>query len=180
MYARWQAEGLVAPVGPTGEETAFLAGTAPWVLIRGPQGQLFEFGQSTPDRATNHAVYVWTDPARLEATAAAFAREFDLEAQGDHDFHGQAHVRLLRRSRPGITIGLLTPRAGDRVQPRWTDDIFVEAGYSHFRLGSFDKRRTREASREAFPDGGDVSFVYFADSYLELVQVQDDDPAIDA
>jgi hypothetical protein len=177
VYARWQAEGLVEPVGPEGEAAAFLAGTQPWILIRGPQGQLFEFGCSTPERAQNHAVYVWTDPARLEETAAAFAREFDLRVVGDEDFHGQARVRLLTRPRPGITLGLLTPLPGERVAPRWSEDIFLEAGYSHFRLGSFDKARTRRASREAFPDGGDVSFVYFADSYLELVQVHPDDPA---
>lgn len=177
VYARWQAEGLVTPVGPAAEEAEFLAGAAPWVLVRGPQGQRFEFGRSTPDRATNHTVYVWTDPARLEETAAAFAREFDLAVAGDGEFHADARVRLLTRPRPGITIGLLTPLPGGRIAPRWTDDIFVEAGYSHFRLGSFDKTRTRAASREAFPDGGDVSFVYFADSYLELVQIHPDDPA---
>ena len=53
---------------------------------------------------------------------------------------------------------------------RWSDDIFLEAGYSHFRLGAVDMPRTVQATREAFPQGGDVAFVYFADSYLELVQ----------
>jgi hypothetical protein len=95
-------------------------------------------------------------------------------------FHGIASAHLLRRVRPGITVGLLTPRDGQQVYPRWSEDIFLEAGYSHFRLASFDKSRTRSVTREAFPDGGDVSFVYFEDSYLELVQIAPEDPTLAA
>jgi hypothetical protein len=177
IYRRWVEEDLVEPVGPAGTKAAFRTEGAPWILIRGPQGQLFEFGQSTADRAENHTVYVWTAPDQLAETTAVFTREFDLLPVGSRPFHGQAQATMLTRTRPGFTLGLLTPLPGKTVSPRWTEDIFVEAGYSHFRLGSFDRERTRRASREAFPDAGDVAFVYFADSYLELVQIAPDDPA---
>ena len=85
------------------------------------------------------------------------------------DFHGIGKVTRLTRDEPGLTIGLL--HAGTQgLAERWTDDIFKEAGYSHFRLGALDKPVTEAATRQAFPAGGDVSFVYFEDSYLELVQ----------
>lgn len=180
VYATWVVEGLVETVAGAAAAEEFVAGHTASVLVRGPQRQLFELGATTLDRAANHAVYVWTDPARLQSVAAAYQREFDLVPAGDMLFHGIANARLLRRARPGITIGLLTPLDGQRVHPRWSEDIFLEAGYSHFRLASFDKSRTRALTREAFPDGGDVSFVYFEDSYLELVQVAPDDPTLAA
>jgi hypothetical protein len=180
VYADWIAEGLVEVVAGEAAAQEFAAGHAASVLVRGPQRQLFELGATTLDRAANHAVYIWTDPGRLQNVAAAYQREFDLVPAGDMLFHGIAHAHLLRRARPGITIGLLTPLDGQPVHPRWSEDIFLEAGYSHFRLASFDKTRTRAVTREAFPDGGDVSFVYFEDSYLELVQVAPDDPTLAA
>ena len=48
-----------------------------------------------------------------------------------------------------------------------------EAGYSHYRMGSPDMAHTESVTRQAFPKGGDVAFVYFRESYLELVQVED-------
>ena len=180
VYAAWAAEGLAEAVADQRAVQQFEAGHAPSVLVRGPQRQLFELGATTLDRAANHAVYIWTNPARLHDVATAYQREFDLVSAGDMLFHGIANARLLRRARPGITIGLLTPLEGQTVHPRWSEDIFLEAGYSHFRLASFDKKRTRALTREACPDGGDVSFVYFEDSYLELVQVAPDDPTLAA
>lgn len=177
LYGKWKAAGLVLEAD-SAEESAFMAGTRDWLLLLGPQGQRFELGPTQATRADNHAIYVWTDPDRVDEVAANFCREFDLVPAGRHDFHGRALELRLRRERPGVTLGLLTPLEGGHVEPRWSEDIFVEAGYSHFRLGSFDKPRTRKASREAFPDGGDVSFVYFEDSYLELVHVHQDDPGL--
>jgi hypothetical protein len=177
LFQAWKERGL-ATAADAPMEAGFLAGERNWLLLTGPQGQAFELGATQPTRANNHAVYIWTDPARAPVIAEHFCREFDLTPAGTHDFHGRAIETRLTRSRPGVTIGLLTPSPGSSVAPRWSEDIFVEAGYSHFRLGSFDKTRTRRASREAFPDGGDVSFVYFEDSYLELVHIHEDDPAL--
>jgi hypothetical protein len=177
LFRDWQERGL-AVAGNAAMEAAFLAGDRDWLLLTGPQGQAFELGATQTTRAGNHAVYIWTDPSRAAAVAERFCREFDLTPAGTHDFHGLGTENRLTRDRPGVTVGLLTPTAGGSIAPRWSEDIFVEAGYSHFRLGSFDKARTRRASREAFPDGGDVSFVYFEDSYLELVHVHEDDPAL--
>ena len=51
-------------------------------------------------------------------------------------------------------------------------DIFKDAGYSHFRLGSPDKSLVLDNAEEAFPDGGGpVAYVHFQNSYLELVQI---------
>ncbi len=183
VYRTWRARGLAMPVGRFEAEADFRAGRRADILVRGPQGQWFELAQSGPDRALNHAVYIWTDPARVTAVAESYASTFSLtaaesdDAAVDSDFHGIAHVRRLRRASPGITIGLLTPLPGNAIAPRWSKDIFLEAGYSHFRLGTFDKEATRARTETAFPDGGDVSFVYFEDSYLELVEIGPDDPA---
>ncbi|MGA0839529.1 MAG: hypothetical protein ACO3Z6_06995 [Pseudomonadales bacterium] len=180
VYAAWAGEGLIDTVAGEDAAREFVEGHVASVLVRGPQRQLFELAASTLDRAANHAVYVWTDPERVADVAAAYQREFDLKSIGNMPFHGIASAHLLRRARPGITVGLLTPRDGQQVFPRWSEDIFLEAGYSHFRLASFDKSRTRSVTREAFPDGGDVSFVYFEDSYLELVQIAPEDPTLAA
>jgi hypothetical protein len=177
LYEAWRVEGLIAPLVDEAAVTAFLTGDTDWVLLRGPNGQMIELGPSQPTRAENHTIYVWTDPARRAEAAAGFVDVFGMEEAGGFDFFGLADGLRLRRTRPGVTIGLLTPRPGERLEPRWTDDIFLEAGYSHFRLGAPDKARALAASREAFPAGGDVSFVYFHESYLELVQVEADDPA---
>ena len=54
-----------------------------------------------------------------------------------------------------------------------TFDIFKDAGYSHFRLGSVDKLQVLNNAEEAFPDGGGpVAYVHFQNSYLELVQIE--------
>jgi hypothetical protein len=183
VYQTWRARGLAVPVGRFEAEADFRAGRRAEILVRGPQGQWFELTQSVSDRVLNHAVYIWTDPERVAAVAASYADTFGLDpAEPDtdgsgSDFHGIARVRRLRRASPGITIGLLTPLSGNAVAPRWSTDIFLEAGYSHFRLGTFDKQATRARTQTAFPDGGDVSFVYFEDSYLELVEIGPDDPA---
>ena len=71
-------------------------------------------------------------------------------------------VAVVTGSGRGIGEGL--------AHERWTDDIFKEAGYSHFRLGALNKQGTETETRQAFPAAGDVAFVYFEDSYLELVQ----------
>jgi hypothetical protein len=75
------------------------------------------------------------------------------------------------RREPAVTIGLLTPLGGAPLAPRWRDDIFQELGYSHFRLGSPDKAAVIAQNPEAYPATGDVSYVLFRESYLELVQV---------
>ena len=178
IYGAWHAENLVTSLVTPEQELAFINGETDWTLFRGPHGQMFEFGPTQPTRAGNHAIYVWTDPAKVDQIAADFSSEFAMDSMSAFDFHGVADGVCLRRDRPGTTIGLLTPKAGDKIEPRWSEDIFLEAGYSHFRLGSPDKAHTLKNSRESFPDGGgDVSFVYYHDSYLELVQIHDDDPA---
>ena len=179
LYDAWQAEGLIDCLVSADREAAFKAGDADWILIRGPQKQIFELGPTQASRAENHTIYICTDRAALDQTAAGFCDHFDLKDAGSFDFYGVANGLCLRREKPGITIGLLTPLDGEAIEPRWTDDIFKEAGYSHYRMGAWDKAKVLAASRESFPDGGgDVSFVYFHESYLELVQVHDDDPGL--
>ena len=141
------------------------------MLLRGPDGQSYELAPVLPDAAGNRRIYIWTPDERVEAVAGAYQKHFGLEPAGTEGFHGIGTVRLLRRESPGVTVGLLFGSAIG-VEPRWTDDIFVEAGYSHFRLGALDMDRTRSTSREAFPASGDVAFVHFEDSYLELVQAR--------
>lgn len=178
VFRKARNEGLLTPVSAPADVDAFEQERSEWLLVRAPNGQCLEIGPTQPTRAGNHTIYIWTDPEDLEATATDFARQFALSSEGRFRFHGQAENLCLRRERPGITIGLLTPLPGQSIAPRWSDDIFLEAGYSHYRMGSPDKSATLRASRQAFPDGGDVSFVYFRDSYLELVQVHEDDPAL--
>jgi len=163
------AEGLVQ-VHDDEQRQAFLAGSSNWLLLTGPDGQQYELGATQPTMADNHTVYIWTDDERLEAVCRRYAEHFGLEPTGSaEDFHGIGQVLRLRRESPGLTVGLLH-RSATGLAERWSDDIFKEAGYSHFRLGALDKPVTEAATRQAFPPGGDVSYVFFEDSYLELVQ----------
>ena len=168
VFDALQQQGLVEVVVPDAL-SAWQSGASEDLLIRAPNRQLYELGPSRPRAQDNHVIYVWTANDAVNDTAAAYGSHFGLADAGDQPFHGLGRVRLLSRAQPGVTIGLLY----DCMQPlaeRWTDDIFLEAGYSHFRLGAVDKVATQAAVREAFPSGGDVAFVYFEDSYLELVQ----------
>jgi len=155
----------------TAQREPFLGGSQPWLLIRAPNRQCYELGPTQPTAAGNHTVYVWTPDDRLDEVAGNYAEHFGLvRAQPkSEDFHSIGKVTRLVRDEPGMTIGLLHDSAHGLAE-RWTDDIFKEAGYSHFRLGALNKPVTEAAARQAFPPGGDVSFVYFEDSYLELVQ----------
>ena len=148
---------------------AFERGERAWLLLASPSGQQYEFGMTAETAAANHRVYVWTADAEVDRICTQYRRHFGLVHAESADFHGIGRVELLQRAAPGVSIGLLHhPVAG--LSPRWSEDIFGEAGYTHFRLGAIDKAETEAASRQAFPPGGDVSFVYFEDSYLELVQ----------
>jgi hypothetical protein len=173
IWRQWKKEGLVEPLNASGDEEAFMSGAQDWLLLMGPDGQRYELGPTQTTRAENHVVYIWTDPAELETVAEDFKAEFDLDPSNRADFHGLGQATILTREQPGITIGLLTPNNQNEIAPRWSDDIFKEAGYSHYRLGSPDFARTQKRTREAFPQGGDVAFVYFRDSYLELVQAEE-------
>ena len=139
------------------------------MLLRGPDDQLYELGPSQSARCDNHRIYVWTADGRVDEVAAAYEQHFGLREVANQDFHDLGKVRLLSRDDPGVSLGLLFDCAVG-LHPRWTDDIFVEAGYSHFRLGALDMQATQNDSREAFPAAGDVGFIHFQDSYLELVQ----------
>ena len=177
-YRQAAAAGLLTPANRSADAGRFLSGADLWLIARGPNGQLFELGPTQGTRRDNNVVHVWTAPEELVQTSQDFCRQFAMTVGESTRFHDFAQVQLVHRERPGMTIGLLTPLPGEQVAPRWSDDIFLEAGYSHYRMGSPDKQQTLVASRQAFPDGGDVSFVYFRDSYLELVQVQPDDPTL--
>lgn len=168
IYRLWQDRGLGAPLSERAE-AAFLAGEQSWLLLRGPDGQLYEVGPSQALACANHRIYVWTADDRVDEAASAYQEHFGLQLVATESFHSLGKVRLLSRDDPGVSLGLLFGCVGG-VQPRWTDDIFVEAGYSHFRLGAIDMPATQSDSREAFPAAGDVGFIYFQDSYLELVQ----------
>lgn len=172
IYRTLLEDELVDCIGTPTQETAFLGGAGDRLLFLGPDGQRYELCGTHATAADNHIVYIWTDPAELEETVADFTQEFGFEAAGEADFHGIGELRCIRRETPGMTLGFLTPYADDQIAPRWTDDIFLEGGYSHYRLGSPDMAHTQKVSREAFPQGGDVAFIYFRESYLELVQIQ--------
>jgi hypothetical protein len=172
LYRSWRAEGLATPLLGERAESAFLAGEAPALLLRGPDTQRYELTRSSPERVHNFAVFVWTDPARLAETIDAYAKQFAIEPLGAAEtYHGIAALQRLVRREPAVTIGLLTPLGGASLAPRWRDDIFQEVGYSHFRLGAPDKSAVIARNPEAFPATGDVSYVMFHDSYLELVGV---------
>jgi hypothetical protein len=171
LYRRWRAEGLATPLLGERAEAAFLAGEDAALLLRGPDTQRYELTRSSSERAENFAVFVWTDPARLAETIDAYAKQFAIEAAGAGEtYHGIAALHRLVRREPGVTIGLLTPLAGAALAPRWRDDIFQEVGYSHFRHGSPDNPLVVAHNKQAYPDTGDVSYVMFRESYLELVQ----------
>lgn len=172
LYRAWQDAALVTPLLGASAEAAFFAGDSAALLVRGPDTQRYELVQSAPSRHENHAVFVWTDPAELAATLDAYAKQFAIEpAAPPASYHGIATLHRLVRREPGVTIGLLTPLPGETIAPRWRDDIFQEVGYSHFRLGSADKTHVIERNKQAYPATGDVSYVMFRESYLELVQI---------
>ena len=172
LYRAWRDAALASPLLGAGAEGAFLAGDAAALLVRGPDAQRYELSESAPSRCENHAVFVWTDPAELAATLDAYAKQFAIEAAAPPaTYHGIATLHRLVRREPGVTIGLLTPLPGAAIAPRWRDDIFQEVGYSHFRLGSPNKPLVIESNQQAYPATGDVSYVMFRESYLELVQI---------
>jgi hypothetical protein len=173
IWRRLRAEGLVDPLGPANAEAAFRAGRSPRLLFRGPDTQRYELAPSAENAVENHAVFIWTHPAALEAALKAYAEEFDLERSTSSpvDFHGLGEATVLARDRAPVTVGLLTPHPGQALAPRLTDDIFAEVGYSHFRLGSPRKALCKARNREMFPDTGDVSYVLFHEAYLELVEI---------
>ncbi len=171
LWRAWRAEGLATALLGADAEAAFLAGAAPRLLLRGPDAQRYELAATAAERAENFAVFVWTDPARLAETIDAYAKQFALAPPpAPESFHGLATLHRLVRRDPPVTIGLLAPLPGAALAPRWRDDIFQEAGYSHFRLGSPDKAAVVRNNRESYPPTGDVSYVMFHESYLELVQ----------
>jgi hypothetical protein len=171
LYRAWRAESLATPLLGARAEAAFLAGETPTLLVLGPDAQRYELAASQPSALENHAIFVWTDPARLAATVDDYAKQFAIAPAGAPEpFHGIATLQRLVRREPPVTIGLLTPLAGRAICPRWRDDIFQEVGYSHFRLGSPDKPLVVAHNKRAYPDTGDVSYVMFRESYLELVQ----------
>jgi len=158
-------------INPLSSVDDFISGRAAALLFCGPDRQQYELAQTSPRRADNHRVYIWTRHSDLQDHIAAYDKYFDLQLTGSEDFHGLGNAHLLVREEPGMTIALLTTKEGD-VAPKHSFDIFKDAGYSHFRLGAPDKRAVLAESQEAFPDGGgQVSFVHFKDSYLELVQI---------
>ena len=174
IYRQLLAEDLIRPIGPDGEEARFLGGEERSILVLGPDDQRYELAEVGEGFVENHAIFVWTDPARLADTIRSYAVEMDLvDRVGEKlDFHGQGEVTLLTRVSNPITIGLLTPYDGEAIAPRWTDDVFAQVGYSHFRLGSPRKDFVRKHHREMFPDTGDVSYVMFNEAYLELIDLE--------
>ena len=161
-------EGLAKPLAGEDAEQ-YLRGETQWLLLQAPNGQTYQFGETQTAWADNHVVYIWTESARVTDIANNYKKCFGFRRTEDIIFHEVAQALMLRREEPGMSIGLLH-RPDEEIASRWSDDIFKEAGYAHFRLGAPDKGVAQAASREAFPAAGDVSFVYFEDSYLELVQ----------
>ncbi len=174
LYQRMLREDLVRPIGPDGESKAFLEGAVRSLLIMGPDDQRYELSEAADTHVENHAIFIWTDPKTMADTVRGYAVQFDLvnRVGAKQDFHGIGEVTLLSRLEPPVTVGLLTPYAGQTVAPRWTDDIFAQVGYSHFRLGSPRKEYVKSHNRQVFPDTGDVSYVLFNEAYLELVQLE--------
>ncbi len=150
--------------------SSFRDGEQAWLLLTAPNGQRYEFGRTQKSRADNHCVYIWTASDRLAAVRQSFVEHFDLSPTNTTDFHGLAKVARLTRAHPGVTIGLLHEPTTGTLAPRWTEDIFKEAGYAHYRMAAANKAQTCAYARQAFADAGDVSFVHFEDSYLELIQ----------
>ncbi len=161
-------EDLITPLSSLED---FVSGTADRLLFDGPDRQRYELVTSSAARHENHRVYIWTADEDLAAHKDAYAKYFNTIDAGTEDYYGEGTAHLLVRETPGITIALLTLNEG-KLAPKNSFDIFKEAGYSHFRLGSPNKADVLEVATEAFPDGGgDVSFVHFNNAYLELVQV---------
>ena len=174
VYQLLLADDLVRPIGPDGDEARFVAGESSSLMIMGPDDQRYELSEAGPTLMDNHAVFIWTNPAKLAETIRHYATQMDMvDREGvKHDYHGIGEVTLLTRHSNPITVGLLTPYPGASVAPRWTDDIFQQVGYSHFRLASPRKEYVRSHNREVFPDTGDVSYVLFNEAYLELIQLE--------
>jgi hypothetical protein len=174
VYRQALREDLIRPIGPDGEEQRFLSGEAPAILIKGPDDQAYELCEVSNRLVDNHAIFIWIDPAKYADVVRGYAVEFDIvdRVGAKQDFHGIGEVTLLTRIENPVTIGILTPYAGETVLPRWTDDVFAQVGYSHFRLGSPRKAYVRAHHREMFPDTGDVSYVMFHDAYLELIDLE--------
>ncbi len=141
-------------------------------LVVGPDSQTYEITPTLDDPVGNHQVSIWTDPLQLDDIAANYVELFGFEITDKVDFHGIADALVLTRREPPMTVALLVPKAGGRVAPRATDDVFGPVGFSHFRLGAPSKSAVQASpsSREAFPDTGDVSYVHFHHAYLELVE----------
>ena len=159
--------GLMAPRSSWDD---FVSGAADRLLFTGPDRQQYELTTSGPLRHENHRVYIWTRAEDLDAHVQGYAEHFDIHAAGTEDFYGMGTAHLLVREAPGITVALVTPGDGE-LAPKHSFDIFKDAGYSHFRLGSPVKQQVLDVSEEAFPDGGGpVSYVHFQNAYLELVQ----------
>jgi hypothetical protein len=140
------------------------------VLVTSPDLQCYELAPATDDPVENHAVVLWVFPDEVDDAASDFQKLFGFDApEPPVDFHGLGTVTWLRRTRPAMTLGLLTSPA---VVARPTEDIFVLAGYPHARLASPDKPAVQASAlaREAFPDTGDVSYVYLRHGYWELIQ----------
>lgn len=160
-----------ALIEPLSSIDDFLHGDTATLLFVGPDRQQYELAPTAARRADNHRVYIWTSHQNLPDHIAAYEQHFNLRLTGREDFYAMGTAHVLVRDDPGMTVVLLTAQEGD-VAPKHSFDIFKDAGYSHFRLGAPDKQAALAASREAFPDGGgQVSFVHFNNSYLELVQI---------
>ena len=162
-------KGLIKPLSSYDE---FVNGSLATLFFIGPDRQRYELIESSKSRHKNHRIYIWTDDKDLENHKRGYAANFDIRLLGTEDFYGIGTAHLLVREDPGVTIALLTLKAGD-ISPKHSFDIFKDAGYSHFRLGSVDKLQVLNNAEEAFPDGGGpVAYVHFQNSYLELVQIE--------
>ena len=160
--------GLINPLSGYDE---FVNGSSPALFFVGPDRQQYELIESSKVRYKNHRIYIWTDEKNLEKHKSGYAKNFNIRFQGTEDFYGLATAHLMVREDPGVTIALLTLKKGE-LSPKHSFDIFKDAGYSHFRLGSPDKSQVLNNAEEAFPDGGgSVAYVHFQNSYLELVQI---------
>ncbi|MBT7879822.1 MAG: hypothetical protein HN738_17245 [Gammaproteobacteria bacterium] len=160
--------GLIKPLSGYSE---FVNGDLPALFFVGPDRQQYELIESSNVRHQNHRIYIWTNDKDLERHRVGYAENFGIRFQNTEDFYGIGTAHLLVRKDPGVTIALLTPKNG-AISPKHSFDIFKDAGYSHFRLGSLDKSLVLSNAEEAFPDGGgEVAYVHFQNSYLELVQI---------
>ena len=160
-----------ALINPLSGYDEFVNGSSPALFFIGPDRQQYELIESSRVRHKNHRIYIWTDEKNLENHKSGYRKNFNIRFQGTEDFYGFATAHLLVREDPGVTIALLTLKKGE-LSPKHSFDIFKDAGYSHFRLGSPDKSQVLVNAEEAFPDGGGpVAYVHFQNSYLELVQI---------